>query len=212
MHKPSAPDNEPIDDQDLELPAIEFVAQGSFSIHNPDTSSPSVSWTAADYQLGEHRALLKADGVDAVRSHTLALLQQAQSSVCIYSPDLEPWLYNHSCIAQACSALLLAHPKKNLRILLRDTARIAREGHVLLALSQRLSSRCSIRKVNFEYEYADEAWLIVDDCGLLVRKTQQPSQAVVYYNDSARVLQNQRLFDAMWDVSQSDINLRSMPL
>lgn len=212
MDKPSASDNKPIDGQDLELPAIEFIAQGSFSIHNPDTSSIPTPWIAADYQLGDCRELLKANGVDAVRSHTLALLQQAKHSLCIYSPDLESWLYNHSCIANACSALLLAHPKKTLRILLRDTTRIAREGHILLALSQRLSSRCSIRKVNTEYDYADDAWLIADNCGLLVRKAQQLSHAVVHYNDPSRVLQSQRLFNAMWNVSQSDVNLRSMPL
>lgn len=212
MDKPSASDNKPVDDQDHELPAIEFIAQGSFSIHNPDISSTAAPWVAADYQLGDCRELLTADGVDAVRSHTLALLQQAQHGLCIYSPDLEPWLYNHSCIAKACSALLLAHPKKSLRILLHDTTRITREGHVLLALSQRLSSRCSIRKVNSEYDYADGAWLIADNCGLLVRKTQQLSHAVVHYNDPARVLQSQRLFNTMWDVSQSDVNLRSMPL
>lgn len=212
MHKPSAPDDKPVDDLDLELPAIEFVAQGSFSIHNPDTSSAPESWLAADHQLGGCRELLRAEGVDAVRSHTLALLQQAQHRLCIYSHDLEPWLYNHSCIAKACSILLLAHPKKTLRILLRDTTRITREGHVLLALSQRLISRCSIRKVNTEYDYADDAWLIADNCGLLVRKAQQLSHAVVYYNDPARVQQNQRLFNAMWDVSYSDVNLRSMPL
>lgn len=212
MHKPSAPDNKSLDDQDLELPAIEFVAQGSFSIHNPDTSSVPEPWLAADHQLGDCRELLRIEGVDPVRSHTLALLQQAQHSLCIYSPDLEPWLYSHSSIASACSALLLAHPKKNLRILLRDTTRIAREGHVLLALSQRLSSRCSIRKVNTEYDYADDAWLIADNCGLLVRKAQQLTRAVVHYNDPARVRQSQRVFDAMWDVSHSDVNLRSMRL
>ncbi|QEY58754.1 histone acetyltransferase HPA2 [Pseudomonas sp. C27(2019)] len=212
MYKPSAPDHEPVDDQDLELPAIEFVAQGSFSIHNPDSDSSPAAWPAADYQLGDYRELLRIDGIDAVRSHTLALLQHAQHSLCIYSPDLEPWLYNHSSISAACSALLLAHPQKKLRILLRDTTRIAREGHVLLALSQRLSSRCSIRKVNTEYDYSDDAWLIADNCGLLVRKAQQLTRAVVYYNDPARVRQSQRVFDAMWDVSRSDVNLRSMRL
>ncbi|HHX35956.1 MAG TPA: histone acetyltransferase HPA2 [Gammaproteobacteria bacterium] len=212
MHKPSAPDNKPVDDQELELPAIEFVAQGSFSIHNPNTSRPSSSWEPADYLLGKQRELIKAHARDELRSHTLALLQQAQHSLCIYSPDLEHWLYNHSCIQQACSTLLLAHPKNSLRILLHDTSKIVREGHALLSLSHRLSSRCQIRKVNLEHEYSDDAWLIADDCGLLVRKAQQLSQGVVYYHDPARVQQSQRLFNAMWDVSHSDVNLRSMPL
>jgi len=47
---------------------------------------------------------------------------------------------------------------------------------------------------------------------LLIRKAQQLTQGVVYYHDPARIRQNQRLFNAMWDVSHSDVNLRSMPL
>ena len=210
MKKPSAPDSPAVDDADLQLPPIEFVAQGTFSIHNPDNSGASTAWPAAAYQLGEQRDLIQAENIEAVRSHSLALLQQAQQHLCIYSPDLEPWLYNHSCIQQACSQLLLAHPKNTLRILLRDTSRIVRDGHTLLTLSHRLSSRCTIRKVNFEHDYAEDAWLIADDCGLLARKTQQLHKGVVYYYDPARVQQSQRVFNAMWDVSQSDVNLRSM--
>ena len=213
MDKPSAPDSPAVDDPDLELPPIEFVAQGTFSIHNPDTtSSMSTAWQAAEYRLGEQRDLIQIDNMDAVRRHSLALLQQAQQHLCIYTPDLEAWLYNHSCIQQACSQLLLAHPKNTLRILLRDTSRIVRDGHTLLTLSHRLSSRCSIRKVNLEHDYAEEAWLVVDDCALLVRKAEQLHKGVVYYNDPARVQQSQRMFNAMWNVSQSDVNLRSMPL
>ncbi len=212
MDNPNAPDSITVDEQELELPAIEFVAQGTFSIHNPDTNNTPSAWESADYKLGEQRDLIKADGMDAIRSHSLALLQQAQQHLCIYSPDLESWLYNHSCIQQACSKLLIGHPKNTLRILLRDTTRIARDGHALLSLSQRLSSRCSIHKVNPEYDYAEDAWLIADDCGLLVRKAEQLHKGAVYYNDPARTQQSQRFFNAMWDVSLNDVNLRSMPI
>jgi len=75
-----------------------------------------------------------------------------------------------------------------------------------------LSSRCSIRKVNTEHDYAEDAWLIADDCGLLARKAQQLHKAVVYYHDPARVQQSLRAFNAMWAVSQTDVNLRSMPI
>ena len=91
MDKPRAPDNPAVDDHDLELPAIEFVAQGTFSIHNPDTSSTSIAWHAAEYRLGEQRDLIQIENMDAVRSHSLALLQQAQQHLCIYTPDLEAW-------------------------------------------------------------------------------------------------------------------------
>src|SRR5690554_92613 len=213
MDKPNAPDSKAVDDKDLELPDIEFVAQGTFSIHNPETSSAPITWAAAEFKLGgEQRELIKAEDLVCRLLLEISKLQQAQGSLCIYSPDFVPWLYNHSCIQQACSAFLLAHPKNTLRILLRDTSRIARDGHALLALSHRLSSRCSIRKVNNKYDYAEDAWLIADDCGLLARKAQQLHKAVVYYHDPARVQQSQRAFNGMWDVSQTDVNLRSMPI
>lgn len=212
MKPPRTPDNETQDKEEQALPPIDFVAQGTYSIHNPDNSQQGEAWQAADFRLGEHHQLLSADGVEAVRSHSLALLQQAQRSLCIYAYDLERWLYNHSSIQQACSSFLRASPKNTLRILVHDTTAITREGHVLLALCQRLSSRCSIRKVNLDYDHSDQYWLIADDCGLLTRTAQHPYQAMVHYYNPARVLQNQRLFNAMWDVSLSDINLRNMPL
>lgn len=213
MNKPSPThDKSSAPESPSELPLIEFVAQGSFSIHNPESSRNIQSWEAADFTLGQYTELIQADDMQAVRRHSLALMQQAQDSLCIYSTDLEPWLYNHNCILEACRTLLLKHPKKNLRILLLDSSRIVREGHVLLALSRRLSSRCSIRKVNVEHDYSPDAWLIADNCGALVRKAQHQHQAVVYYQHPARVREIQHAFNAMWDVSLSDVNLRSMTL
>lgn len=212
MHKPSAPDPRLDDQPACELPAIEFVAQGSFSIYNPDNSRPATAWQPAAQQPRQNTQPLRISGIASLRSHTLALIQQAQHNLCIYSSDLEPWLYNHSCIQHACTQLLLSNPRNSLRILLHDSSRISREGHRLLALSQRLSSRCHIRTVNLDHAYAQDFWLSADDCGLLVRQAQQLQTGMVYYHDPARALQNLRLFNAMWDVSRADINLRSMPL
>lgn len=214
MKSPRTPNTTSVDQSEQALPPIDFVAQGSYSINNPDSSPPQETWHAANFSLGKHHQLISADGVEDIRSHSLALVQQAQRSLCIYSSDLEGWLYNHSSMQQACSSFLLANPKNTLRILVQDTSTMTREGHLLLALHRRLSSRCSIRKVNLNYDYSDQHWLIADDCGLLTRTAQEPYQGTVhYYNPNpARVLQNQRLFNAMWDVSLSDVNLRSMLL
>ena len=211
MNKPDADSPISTDNSETELPPIEFVAQGSFSIHNPETPS-SNPCSAADRASSDSQQLIKADGIEAIRSHSLALLQQAQHNLCIYSPDLEAWLYNHSSIQQACSKLLLAHPKNSLRILVRDSSEITRNGHRLLTLSHRLSSRCSIRKVNIEHDYSEDSWLIADRNGLFIRKAQQLQQGLIYYHNPVRTEQSLREFDAMWNVSQVDLTLRSMLL
>lgn len=51
MDKPGAPDQKQTAER--ELPAIEFVAQGSFTIHNPETGKPGLAWRAAEFQLSE---------------------------------------------------------------------------------------------------------------------------------------------------------------
>ena len=139
-------------------------------------------------------------------------MQQASRSLCLYSPDLEAWLYNHSSIQEACTRLLLRHPQNRLRILLRDSIRPVREGHRLLNLSRRLSSNLHIRLLNPDYPSPEQAFLLADQLGLLLRTEPALPAGHAHYNDPGRVRQLQAQFDQAWDTSLADPNLRSFLL
>lgn len=197
----------------LELTAIEFESPGRFAVHNPQSVAPDTTpWEPAPFVLGQHERLERFSQPQEARAHVLALIQQAQRSLCLYSDDLEPWLYHHSSVQQACTRFLLSSPRARLRILLRDSTRAVKEGHRLLALSRRLSSNLHIRKLNPDYANEESAFLIADDRGLLLRPELNQQSGYTLYNDPARVRQRQTQFDQAWDTSITDPDLRSFLL
>ncbi len=196
-----------------ELPAVEFHSPGRFEVHNPLPQLPEAErWEAAPFLLDQTDELQAFRNAEDARRHALALLQQARRSLCLYSSDLEPWLYNHSSIQAACTRFLLAHPKNRLRILLRDSSRALKEGHRLLNLSRRLSSNCQIRKLHPDYPNEECAFLIADDCGLLLRPEAEQYAGHVRYRDAAQVRLRQTQFDQAWNTSTLDPDLRSFLL
>ncbi|WP_192985650.1 histone acetyltransferase HPA2 [Pseudomonas sp. EggHat1] len=196
-----------------ELAAIEFESPGRFAVHNPESVTPDVAqWEPAPFILGQHEHLERFSQPQQARAHILALIQQAQRNLCLYSDDLEPWLYHHSSVQQACTRFLLNSPRARLRILLRDPTRAVKEGHRLLALSRRLSSNLHIRKLNPDYASIDQAYLIADDTGLFLRPELDQQSGYALYNDPARVRQRQTQFDQAWDTSITDPDLRSFLL
>ncbi|UVE16087.1 histone acetyltransferase HPA2 [Pseudomonas sp. LS44] len=212
MNKENAPPPE-ADAESVELPVIEFQSPGRFAVHNPPSQHAEPQhWEPAPYSLGVHLPLERFSQPAEARAHALALLQQAQRSICIYSQDLEPWLYNHSSVQEACTRLLLSSPKSQIRILLRDITRATKEGHRLLNLSHRLPSNLQIRKINPDHPSDAAAFLLADRHGLLLRPEPANLAGYALYNDAGRVRQRQAQFDQAWDLSITDPDLRSFLL
>ena len=207
------PGNTDPDGESLDLPAIEFQSPGRFQVHNPEPQLPQPeAWEPAPFVLGRHGPLERFDTASEARAHALALLQQARRSLCLYSPDLEPWLYHHSSVLEACTRFLLAHPQNRLRILLRDVGTAVKDGHRLLSLSRRLPSHCQIRKLHPEYPNEAVAFLLADATGFLLRPEPEQFAGYTLYHDPGRARLRQVQFDQAWDSSLSDPDLRSFLL
>lgn len=203
----NAPDT---DETPAELPDIEFQSPGRFSVHNPagESNAPQ-PLEPAPFVLGESDQLHRFNRQDDARAHALALMQQARRTLYLYTPDLEPWLYHHSSIQDACTQLLLGNPRNRLMILVRDSTRAAKEGHRLLNLTRRLSSYCQIRRINPDYPSEEPAFLLADDCGLLVRPEPGEYAGYACYNNPGRTRQLLAQFEQTWNTSLLDPNLRS---
>lgn len=198
---------------DSELELIEFESPGRFTLHNPASELPEpASWEPAPFVLGVEQELQRFEAPEHTRAHALALMQQARRTLCLYSPDLEPWLYHHSSIQQACTRLLLDHRNNRLRILVRDSSRAVRDGHRLVGLSRKLPSQVQIRRCHPEYPVPEDAFLLADDQGMLVRAQAQRFAGYAKYRDPGRVRQLQRLFEQTWDTSITDPDLRNFLL
>lgn len=204
---------EPLDEKALELPDIEFESPGLFSVHNPElVTSTSQSSEPAPFRLGEHTPLERFNNQEQACAHALALLQQAKRSLCIYTQDLEPWLYHHNSVQQACTAFLLANPKNQLRILVKDLSFAIKDGSRLISLSRRISSNLLIRKLNPNYPIEDIGYLLADDRGMLLRPEADQFAGYASYQDAGRVRLRQAHFNQAWETSITDPDLRSFLL
>ena len=210
---PDAPSDATESHEPAELPAIEFQSPGRFAVRNPEPApGESPQAEPAPFILGEHLALERFDQPEMARAHALAMFQQAQRSLCIYSADLDPWLYHHSSIQEACTRFLLASPKNRLRILVKDISRAVKQGHRLLGLSRRLSSNLHIRLLHPDHPSEEVAFLLADDRGLLLRPEPEQFAGYALYQDPARVRLRQAQFDQAWQTSITAPDLRSFLL
>ncbi|PKF71477.1 histone acetyltransferase HPA2 [Pseudomonas fluvialis] len=210
MHEEDA---SPQDAESPELPAIDFQSPGRFSIHNPASpATPGLPASGSSAQPALPAGLKRFSSPEQACQHALTLLQQARFRLCLYSHNLEPWLYDHRSVQEACKNFLLASPKNSLRILLRDSSLIVKQGHRLLNLARRLSSNLQIRRVHPDYPAEDICFLLVDDCALLTRPQPNLPTGYVQYNEPARVRQRLLQFEQAWNTSQSDPELRSFLL
>lgn len=209
----NAPSDATESHEPAELPAIEFQSPGRFAVRNPEPiPSETPQAEPAPFILGEHLVLERFEQPELARAHALAMLQQAQRSLCIYSADLDPWLYHHSSIQQACTRFLLASPNNRLRILVKDISRAVKQGHRLLGLSRRLSSNLHIRQLHPDYPSEEVAFLLADDRGLLLRPEPEQFAGYALYQDPARVRLRQAQFDQAWQTSITSPDLRSFLL
>jgi hypothetical protein len=213
MDNKNASSEQPESPEPTELPAIEFQSPGRFSVLNPQPVTPDGPLTEpAPFVLGSHTKLERFSQPELARAHALALIQQSRRTLCIYSHDLEPWLYHHSSVQDACTRFLLANPRNQLRILLRDSGRAVKEGHRLLGLSKRLSSSLHIRKLHPDYASEEVAYLLADDRGLLFMPEVGEPNGYTLYQDAPRCRQRRAQFDQAWDTSITDPDLRSFLL
>lgn len=161
----------------------------------------------AHYDAFEHMIHTRAEAAACVQR----FIQQARRSICIYSHDLESWLYHTEACAEACKALLTRQHRSRLRILVRDSERVESD-HRLVRLSHRLTSNIAIRRLNPDYAIEAGGFLIVDDDCLFSRPVAAEPTGKATTGDRASVRRFQTRFDQAWDYSIDDPNLRSILL
>jgi len=150
--------------------------------------------------------------MDELRSHASSLVSQARRNIRIYTDDLEAWLYDQAYIEKACSDFLISRPQNVLQLLVRDSSRASREGHRLIRLARKLTSNFQVRKINPNYDQFGGAFLVVDDCGVLLRNRTSSIQGEVYYDSTAVARRHLTLFERTWERALADPNLRSFVL
>ncbi len=160
--------------------------------------------------LGKTSEVFHLSSAAEYREVALSLASQATRNILIFSHDLEPQIYDQTPFLDAVKDLAINSPHNCVRILLQDNARAQREGHRLIQLWRRLTSKIEIRRPCPDYVEHYENFLLADDTGYLHRKLYSRYTATASFDSRLETKRLSSFFDDVWEQSEPDSELRDL--
>ena len=143
-----------------------------------------------------------------MRAAVNAAAASAQRLISIYTPDLEPDLYDQTAFLDIIKHFVLARSFSKVRVLLVEPARVMRDSNRFVAMGRRLSSCIDIRYVAAEARQRASAFLIADDRSIVFRMRADTWDGIADLNNPpvAKLYLNE--FDTVWNASAPEHGLR----
>ena len=132
----------------------------------------------------------------------------AQRMISIYTPDLEPELYDQSAFLEIIKRFVLSRSFSKVRVLLVDPARVMRDSNRFVAMGRRLSSYIDIRYVADHAPQRASAYLIADDRAIVYRLRADSWDGIADFNNPAVARLYLTEFDSVWNASAPENALR----
>ena len=164
----------------------------------------------ANPSLGATKERLSLDDAKEIGQVSLDMAMQATRELLILGPTLDPSLYDHPPFAQAVQRLALARPNPSVRILLCDPRVAIQNGHRLIELARRLTSRIAILRIAEEDRDRTEAFLVADALGYVHRRQADRMEATANYNDALEARRLRLEFEQLWERGSTDPELRRL--
>src|SRR5690349_10866069 len=132
----------------------------------------------------------------------------AQRLISIYTPDLEPEIYDQTAFLDIIKHFVLARSFSKVRVLLQEPARVMRDSNRFIAMGRRLSSCIDIRHVTAESPEQTSAYLIADDRSIVFRMRADAWDGIADLNNQKVARLYLTEFDAAWNASAPERNQR----
>jgi len=147
--------------------------------------------------------------LDEYRAAVAEIATRANRTLSIYTPNLEPQLYDQDCFLEPLKRLVLARGHARLRVLISDPARAAREGNRFMQMARRLTSYIDLRNVAPEYRSNPCSFIVADDKAIAYRQQASRWDGIVEFNDTQVVRRYLAYFDEVWAGSLIQPELRA---
>jgi len=157
--------------------------------------------------------LILLDEFDDFAKHALQVVEASRREILILSKTFDPALYNTEAFYQQILDLARADRNRQVKILVKDIQPVVEQGHRILALARRLSSKVEIRKLLIKPQ-KDSITYVIGDCKhLLYMHEDQVYNGFVHYEAAQECKSLADEFSYMLDKhSELDPALRTMLL
>ena len=147
-----------------------------------------------------------------VKQQTTAVICTGQRLVSIFTPDLEPALYDDTQVIDMIKRFILSHSFAKVRVLLRDHTRHTGSGNRFMSMARRLTSYLELRVMAPKYHESTASYCIADDRGIVFRMRSDRWDGIAAINNPPVARQYLQEFDAAWQASSETISRRSARL
>ena len=144
-----------------------------------------------------------------VRAAVNEIAATAQRLISIYTPDLEPDLYDQTPFLEVIKHFVLTRSFSKVRVLLAEPSRVMRDSNRFVAMGRRLSSCIDIRYVAAHSPQRASAYLIADDRAIVYRLRADTWDGVADINNQQAARAYLQEFDQVWNASAVEHGLRA---
>ncbi|WP_428606205.1 acyltransferase [Sedimenticola sp.] len=162
--------------------------------------------------LGESRERIILQGRAQFMQACESMAEQAQHQLDLFTYDLDKPLYDQNGFLDALKHLAIASRGICVRVLLQDSERARREGHRLVDLSRRLTSKIEIRRPHPDYIDHPENFIIADRMGYIRRRVAERYEGEAYFYHPIEAKLLTEFFNEVWERSEQDSTLRRLYL
>lgn len=179
------------------------LAQLASARYAPESATPGAATVKSSESLTVLTSLAEA------RAAVNKAAGAAQRLISIYTPDLEPDLYDQSPFLEIIKHFVLARSFSKVRVLLVEPSRVMRDSNRFVAMGRRLSSCIDIRYVTGDAPQRASAYLIADDRAIVFRMRADTWDGIADFNNPPVAKLYLTEFDAVWNASAPEHGLRA---
>ncbi|HJP05500.1 MAG: hypothetical protein CL799_07300 [Chromatiales bacterium] len=153
-----------------------------------------------DQELDTERRIVTT--FEEVRDVVIEVASQAERSITIQTPDLEPGIYDNEEFLEVLKRLMLAKPYARLRVLVTDPSRAVRSGNRFIALMRRLNTYLDVRNLHTDYRGKfNDAFIIADESAVLYRTDGRRYDGILGSGEPAIARLHLEAFEKPWEES-----------
>lgn len=162
------------------------------------------------YKFKSNESDISLASRDEVKIMNIALTQQATRSIDIISKHFDSSVFDTPDFIEAIKQLSISSKFTKIRILIKDSEPMTKNGHRIIELIQQLTSSIEVRKISDEYKSYNEAFCLYDAKGVIYLRYADRYNGLANFNRPRLAAELTNFFNEVWEHSAADPNLRRL--
>lgn len=144
------------------------------------------------------------------REAAVAVAAVAKRELALFTPDLEPLLYDQEEFLGVVRALATRSRFSRIRVVCLDSGPSVRAQHRFIGLTQRFSSYIEVRRASRDHAGLTDTYLVADETALLYRPLYSRYEGYADLNAPMEARQRLRSLAEIWEQAEPDPEFRRL--